>query len=194
MIRTSLLAACVFVGAAASATELPSLSHAMVHAVAQAIAGQDFAPMVGFKVGDTNNYSLSIQSMTGTMVMKVTAVTATQLTIEQDMTIMGQTENVVEVVDPKTGNVISVTVNGQKQDPPAPGDDQITSETPTKITVPAGTFNCEDVKIHTKSSNTDSEQWVDIGGPIPIGGTLKMTSTVQGMPIEADLVSYTIGQ
>jgi hypothetical protein len=146
-----------------------------------------------FNVGDTDNYSLTVSSMTGTMTMSVTAVTPTALTIDQNMSIDGQTQDAVEVVDPTTGNIISITVNGQKQTPPAPGDDTITSETSATVTVPAGTFNCEDVKIHTTSSNSDSEQWVDVGGVVPVGGMLKMTTTQQGMAIEADLTSYTKG-
>lgn len=106
---------------------------------------------------------------------------------------MSQTQTAVTVINPNTGDIISITVNGQKQTPPDPSDDEITSETPTSVTVPAGTFNCEDVKIHTKSSNTDSEQWVDVGGTVPVAGMLKMTTTQQGMPIEADLTSYTKG-
>src|SRR5665213_1912670 len=192
MFRSSLLIACLFVGAGASANQI-NLTNVMAQTVRQIVSAHHVNPMVAFKVGDTSNYTLSISSYSGTMVMKVTGVTATELTIDQNMSIAGQTEDAVEVINPSTGAIISITVNGQKQDPPAAGDDTITSETPTSINVPAGTFNCEDVKIHTASTNSDSEQWVDVGGIVPVGGMLKMTATEQGMPVEADLTSFSHG-
>jgi hypothetical protein len=193
MFRTTLLAACVLLGAGASAKSI-SLTEVMARSVAHTIAQRHVSPMITFKVGDTDNYSLSIEGMTGTMVMSVTDVQADSLTIDQNISIAGQTQDAVEVINPNTGDIISITVNGQKQTPPAAGDDQITSETPTSITVPAGTFKCEDVKIHTTSTNSDSEQWVDVGGTVPVGGMLKMTTTAQGLPVEADLTSFSMGK
>jgi hypothetical protein len=192
MIRSTLLVVAMVASAAASAKQV-SLSTVMAKKVAQIVYSRHAAPMVAFKVGDTDNYSLSVAGMQGTMVMKVTDVQPAALTIDQNMNIMGQTQDAVEVINPNTGDVISITVNGQKQTPPDPSDDEITAETPTSVTVPAGTFNCEEVTIHTKSSNTETQQWVDVGGTVPVGGMLKMTTTQQGMPIEADLTSFAHG-
>ena len=193
MIRSSLVIACMLVSAAASAK---STNYAEGVALAtQKIVTHSVTPLVGFKVGDTCNYNLSLASMPGTMVMTITAVSPTGLTIDQkvDLGALGQ-EDVVTVIDPKTGDVISITANGQKQTPPAPGDTKVTSETPTKITVAAGTFNCEDIKTHTTSDNSDAEQWVDVGGAVPVGGMLKMATTSQGMPVTAALQSFAVGK
>ena len=95
------------------------------------------------------------------------------------------------MINPNTGEVISMTVNGQKQDPPPAGDTEILSHTSASITVPAGSFNCQDVKTHSKSQNSDSEEWIDMSGTVHVGGMLKTTTTAQGMPVVIELTAYT---
>jgi hypothetical protein len=188
MVRSLLIAACMMAAGAASAK-----TTTLVEAVALSttkIIKQNLL-VGGFNVGYTNNYNLSFAGMSGSMVMKVTGSTPQELTIEQDISIMGQEQKAIEVINPNTGEIISITVNGQKQDPPPPGDTEIISHTSASITVPAGTFNCQDVKTHSKSQNSDSEQWVDMSGTVPVGGMLKMATTAQGMPVTAELTQYT---
>jgi hypothetical protein len=189
MFRSLVLSACVIIGVSASATQRSAID--LVTGVATRMVRVQ--PMYRWLVGDTANYSMTIASMPGTMVMKITQVNGAEVTIDQnvDLGAMGK-EDVVEVINSQTGQVISVTANGQKQTPPDPNDMQITSEDIGKITVPAGTFSCQDVKYHMKSENTDGEMWVDMND-IPVGGLLKMTTTQQGMPIEVDLTSFSHG-
>lgn len=184
-----LLATAVLIGFGANATE-NQLATLMVKATHPFIQQAIVSPMARFNVGDTDNYDVSIASMPGTMVMKVTAVDATGVTIDQNMNLgaLGN-QDVVEVINPQTGAVISVTANGQKQTPPDPNDIQVTSVTLTTITVKAGTFKCQDAKFHMKSENQDGEQWADMDD-VPVGGMLKMTTTQQGMPVSMELSSF----
>ena len=186
MLRTLLLSAVFMIGAGASATNVSNL---MLNIAKKSMFAH---PMARFVVGDTANYSLSVSSMTGTMVMKITSVDSSGVMIDQNITLPMESEDVQELINPQTGAVISITVNGQKQTPPDPNDTQITSETLATITVPAGTYKCQDVKFHLKTENTDGEQWVDMDD-IPVGGMLKMTTTEQGMAVEADLTSFSNG-
>lgn len=78
MIRTTLLVAAMVVSAAASATQV-SLSSVMALKISKIV--RHASPMIQFKVGDTDNYSLSLAGMQGTMVMKVTDVQPAALTI-----------------------------------------------------------------------------------------------------------------
>ena len=188
MIRSLLLAACMVAAGAASA-HTTTLAEAVALSSAKIIKQNLLVD--GFNVGDTNNYNLSVSGMTGSMIMKVTGSTPQELTIQQDISIMGQQQTAIEVINPNTGEIISLTVNGQKQTPPAPGDTEIVSHASATITVPAGTFNCQDIKTHSKSQNTDAEQWVDMSGTVPVGGMLKMATTAQGMPVTAELTQYT---
>ncbi|MGZ3723891.1 MAG: hypothetical protein ACXVA9_13200 [Bdellovibrionales bacterium] len=189
MLRSLLLTVCMVAGAAASAKSV-TLAEVVARSTAKIIK-QNILLVDQFNVGDTNNYELTVSSFKGTMIMKVTGVTASELTIEQDISIAGQNQNAIEVVNPNTGEIISLTVNGQKQNVPPAGDTEIISHTSATITVPAGTFNCQDVKTHSKSENSDAEQWIDMGGTVPVGGMLKMATTAQGMDVVAVLTQYT---
>ena len=188
MSKIALLIASMFVAAGASAANVAEM---VAHATQAMVVQMAVHPMARFNVGDVANYNLTVSSMQGTMVMTVTAATATAVTIDQkvDLGAMGQQDE-VEVIDPTTGQVTSITVNGQPQTPPDPNDQQITSQQLATITVPAGTFKCQDIKVHMKSENTDAEMWADMDD-VPVGGMLKMTTTEQGMPVEADLTSFT---
>lgn len=189
MYRSLLLAACMVVGAASQASTTPDVAGAVARSTAKLMKQHMLVDV--FNVGDTDSYNLSVAGMTGTMVMKVTGVTPQELTIQQDISIMGQNQQAIEVINPNTGDIISITVNGQKQQVPPPGDTEIVSHTATSITVPAGTFNCQDVKTHSKSQNSDAEQWIDMSGTVPVGGMLKMATKEQGMDITAELTQFT---
>jgi hypothetical protein len=187
MYRSLLAGVFCLAGFGAHATDLATFLVQKTHPlIKEAIV----SPMARFTVGDTANYDLKVSSFGGTMVMKVTAVDSSGVTIEQlaDLGMLGK-QDIIEVIDPATGQIKSVTANGQKQTPPDPNDIQILSIDLATITVKAGTFKCQDVKMHMKSENTDGEQWADMDD-VPVGGMLKMTTTQQGMPVELELTSF----
>lgn len=188
MFRSLLLSAAFMVGAGAMATTIPH-SAVLVKVAKKALM---VSPMARFTVGDTNNYELTVAGTKGTIVMTITSVDAKGVMIDQTINIMGQTQDAQELINPMTGEVIEMTVNGQKQTPPDPNNTEIISESLATITVPAGTFNCQDVKLHNKKENTDGEQWMDMND-VPVGGMLKMTTTEQGLDIMAELTSFSMG-
>jgi hypothetical protein len=148
---------------------------------------------IGFKVGDTANYDLSVSSLKGTMVMKVTATDATTVTIEQLVDLKFQKQDIVEVIDKTNGKVISITVNGQPQSVPDSSGTKVVKQTQANITVPAfkDGIDCIDVVLQD-AKGTQSELWI-VPNKVPIQGMLKLTTTQQGMNIEADLTSFEFG-
>src|SRR5438105_381003 len=92
MYRSLLLAACMV----ASVAQAKTITIAETIARTSAKIVQHNVTLTDvFNVGDIDNYSLSVAGMKGTMIMKVTAVTPSQLTIEQDMSIMGQNQTAI---------------------------------------------------------------------------------------------------
>jgi hypothetical protein len=145
-----------------------------------------------FVAGDTANYDLTVSSFSGTLVMTVKSVDSTGVWLDENASILGQTEDVQELIDPSTGQILQEIVNGQQQTPPPADDVQIISTSLATITVPAGTFNTQDIKAHLQSENQDEEMWID-SDDVLVGGMVKMTTTQQGMAVEADLTSQTHG-
>src|ERR1700733_11600837 len=123
MKRTVLFAACLLISGAASA-EGVNMTRVM-NKISQSLL--KVSPRV-FKAGDTCNYNLTLAGMAGTMVMSVKSVDSTGVWIDQNLSIMGQTEDEQELIDPATGQVKELIVNGQQQTPPDPNDVQIVSE------------------------------------------------------------------
>jgi hypothetical protein len=147
---------------------------------------------LNWKVGDTLNFNLAIQelSLTGTVVVQVTKVDSSGDTMTEDVD-LGQygKENIVAVIDPNTGKIISLTVNGQPQTPPT-SNPQIISQSTTKITVPAGTFDCIDAVI--QDGQQQEEVWVN-PTQIPITGMLKQSAKQNGMTVVMELTSFKHG-
>jgi hypothetical protein len=203
MFRSTMIAACLMLGAGAYANN--NVSDVLLKAnlkFAAKIAKATVRPMIGFNVGDTCNYNMTMtvegSAMNGTMTMSITNITAPNMTIEQDMSISGQTENCSEVVNTTSGDVSSITCNGQPQTPPAAGTVTITGESNATITVPAGTFNTVDVTTSDSSTSpaTVADEWVN-QDTVPVGGMVQMTTTESEMgmtiPIEAQLTSFKNG-
>jgi hypothetical protein len=189
MKRILLAVAGVIIGASASA-EGVNMSRVMNQINAQLVKVQ---PMGHFTPGDTCNYNLSVMGMTGTMTMSVKSVGPEGVWIDQAISLMGQNQDEQELIDPASGKVIKVIVNGQEQAPPDPNDVQIISEQKADVTVPAGTFHTIDVKVHIKSQNADQEMWIDPTN-VPVAGLVKLGATAQGgIPITGELTKVTHG-
>jgi hypothetical protein len=193
MVRSFVFGIALLCGVSASAmtsTQVQKAARQAALASGHKLARLVVNPNVTFTVGDTASYSLSIASFSGTMVMTVTGNDSNGVTIDQkiDLSQIGQ-EDIVEVIDPATGQIKSITVNGQPQTPPNPDDIQIISDTKTTITEMGKDFKVDDLKIHDKANNSDSEMWVD-PKDVPVAGMVKMTQTADGLPLQADLTSY----
>lgn len=181
-----LLVAAAMIGAAASAegVNMTRVMTQITHSIPQ-FTGH-------FTPGDTCNYNLSVLGMTGSMTMSVKSVGADGVWIDQAISLGGQNQDEQELIDPATGAVKKVIVNGQEQAPPDPNDVQIISEQKADVTVPAGTFHTIDVKVHIKSQNADQEMWIDPTN-VPVAGLVKLAASSQGIPITGELTKITHG-
>lgn len=188
MKRIVLFAAFLMVGASASAKGV-SLSRISMQ-IARNVAA--VSPMAHFTPGDTCNYDLTVLSYTGTMDMSVKSVGSDGVWIDQLINIAGQKIDQQELIDPATGAIKKLIVNGKEQTPPDPNDVKIISENKADITVKAGTFHTIDVKAHIVSQNTDEELWIDPTN-IPVAGLAKLSTTAQGMPVNSELTKITHG-
>jgi hypothetical protein len=150
-----------------------------------ATAGMDW------KVGDTANYNVSIGGfINGTMIVGVKSVTSSDLVITEDIDLgFAGKQNCEMTIDPTTGKNKKMTCNGQDQQGAEDGDVSVLEMKEASITVPAGTFACIYIKAHSKSQNTDIEQWAN-PKLIPVLGMIKTATTSQMGPVNMELTSF----
>jgi len=193
MFRTLALTLGLALGASAHAMDA-NLTATMVNVGHQIVMQGGVAPMgMNFVKGDNAAYSLQIASfIKGTMTMAVTDVGADGVWIDQAMDLGGAgKQDIKELIDPNTGAVKKMIVNGQEQAPPAAGDVQIIDSKQDTVTVPAGTFTCLYVKVQMKQNGQDTtaEQWVN-PKLVPVVGMVKMIAQSQLGPVTAELTSF----
>ena len=189
MIRSLILAASLFIGLTASA-KTATITDVMVHFGRQVIASDANTAGLHFTKGDTANYSLTIGSMiNGTMVMLVEDVGADGVWIDQNMDLGFAGKQAIRMLlDPNTGAIKRMIVNGKEQTPPSGDDITVIDSKEDKITVPAGTFDCLYIKAHSKSQNADVEQWANLK-EVPVMGLVQLKTTSQIGPVVAQLTS-----
>ncbi|MBT4760231.1 MAG: hypothetical protein HOO06_00915 [Bdellovibrionaceae bacterium] len=144
---------------------------------------------LGWKVGDSADYSINMGFIKGTMKSFVREETSEGYWVEQNVDLMIQKSKVEILFDKATGQVLQFLVNGQKQEMPNPEDQEIVDMQEANITVPAGTFDCIYVKILNKKDNSESEAWIN-PNEIPISGLLKQLSNSQFGKVTVELKSF----
>ncbi len=127
---------------------------------------------VNWKVGDQNSYSLDMGFIKGSMVMTVAEIGDDGIWLNQDMDLgFAGKQQARALIDPNTGEVKKLIVNGQEQQVPKQNVEIIETKE-DKITVPAGTFECIFVRLRDKDQNKDIQTWIN-PRQIPISGMLK---------------------
>ena len=196
MVRTFFIAAALLLGLqaranlsstsqVASQAEIAVLSQTLVQAMApQATAGI-------FHVGDSADYNMNMSFITGTVHMFVRNQVAQGYWVETDVNAGMMGKQKIEVLYGNNGKVLQMIVNGQQQTPPNPGDEKIVAMHPATITVPKGTFQCEYIKIHDNSQNTDEEVWLNRS--IPVESMAKTVSQSQLGPVTLELTNFARG-
>ena len=189
MIRSLILAASLFVGFTATA-KTATITDVMVGFSHQVIASEANTSALHFAKGDTANYSLTIGSMiNGTMVMTVDDIVADGVWLSQNMDLgFAGKQQIRTLIDPNTGAIKKMIVNGKEQTPPSGDDITVIDSKADTITVPAGTFECLWIKAHSKSQNADVEQWANLK-EVPVMGLVQLKSTSQIGPVVAQLTS-----
>ncbi len=195
MVRTFFIAAALLLGmqARANLSSAQAVSQTEVVMVGQALA-QAMTPqmMAGiFHVGDSADYNMNMSFITGKVHMFVRNQVAQGYWVETDVDAGMMGKQKVEVLYGNNGQVLQMIVNGQQQTPPSPSDEKIVAMHPATITVPKGTFQCEYIKIHDNSQNTDEEVWVSRS--VPVEGMVKTVSQSQIGPVTLELTNFTKG-
>ena len=143
-----------------------------------------------FKEGDTASYKLNMGGfISGTMVMTVAAVSADEVTITQQLAIMGQKQDCVQVMNPNTGELKKFECNGQAQDPGDAGDMEVVETKEDTVKVPAGTFVCLYIKAKQKASGDHVEQWIN-PKQVPVVGLVKTIAPSQMGKVTVELTSF----
>lgn len=189
MIRALLLTAGLFVATHASAVTPMEIAVGTSQKVLAGVVAQGF----NFVKGDSANYKLNMGGfINGTMAMLVADVGADGVWIHQDMDLgfMGK-QNIQELIDPNTGEIKKMIVNGKEQAPPEAGDIEVIDSKEDTITVPAGTYTCLYIKakVTQQGQTSNMEQWIDLRD-IPVMGLVKTTMDSQMGPVTIELTSF----
>lgn len=190
MIRNLLLAAGLFFAVNATANVNPF--NVAVNA-SQKVMADVIAQGFNFVKGDAADYKLNMGGfINGTMKMSVADVGADGVWIHQDMDLgFAGKQNIQELIDPNTGEIKKMIVNGKEQAPPEPGDVEVIDSKEDTIRVPAGTFTCFYIKAKVTQDGKVSnvEQWIDLKD-IPVMGLVKTVMDSQLGPVTIELTSF----
>lgn len=145
---------------------------------------------LNLKVGDEANYNLDMGILKGTMKTSVLSIDSEGAWIQQlvELGFAGK-QDIRILMDPNTGEVKKVLVNGQEQQKPEPGNYELIENKEDTITVPAGTFVCLYIKAKDRSNNQELQQWVNLK-EIPVLGMVKSIVPAQFGPVTIELTSF----
>lgn len=167
-------------GLAFSLNAVAAPSAVEVLATIQQAAIMDQAQTMGldWKVGDRADYSIDMGFLKGTLVMSVTSIGADGIWMLQDADLGFAGKQKIEVLmDPNTGEIKKMLVNGKEQAPPKQ-DVEVIEVKEDKITVPAGTFDCIHARLKNKEDNTEINAWIN-PQVVPMSGLLKQVAPSQ---------------
>ncbi len=187
MFKSLVIAASLFVAASANAytTVAESIFAGQQINIQESVISQG----LNWKVGQENNYKLNIGGfLNGTMKMYVREIIADGIWLIQDIDLSIQKQKVEVLLDPNTGAIKKMIVNGKEQEPPK-ADYELVEQKEARITVVAGTFDAIYLKVKDKTNNQLSEQWVN-PRDIPLSGMLKTLGDSQMGKVTVELTSF----
>lgn len=153
------------------------------------IQDQAHTQALNWKVGDESDFSVDMGFIKGTMVMKCREVGADGLWIDQnvDLGFAGK-QQMSMLLDPNTGAVKKMIVNGKEQEPPKQNIEVIEVKE-DHITVPAGTFDCIHARLKDKDNNNEINSWLN-PQQIPLSGMLKTIQPSQMGDVTIELTTF----
>lgn len=154
-----------------------------------AIMEQAHTQGLDWKVGDSNVYALNMSIIQGSMTMTLREISADGFWLDQtmDMGFAGK-QQAQMLLDPNTGEIKKMLVNGQEQQVPKQNV-QIIEVTEDHITVPAGAFDCVHARILDKDTNQETNAWLN-PQMIPLSGMLKTIQPTQFGQMTVELKSF----
>lgn len=144
--------------------------------------------------GDTMNYKVDMGILKGSMSMMVREIVERGVWLNQDVDMgpLGK-QKIETLINPSTGEVLEMIVNGKRQDPPKPGNIEVIDQKEEVIKVPAGEFETIHVTIKDNDTNKTSEAWIN-PFDLPISGLVKSIQPGQLGKVKLDLTSYKFGK
>lgn len=145
---------------------------------------------VGFVVGDTADYKLNMGGfINGTMKMSVKSIDADGIWMVQDVDLSFMGKQLMEsLIDPATGQVKKLLVNGQEQEVPATPELELIEIIDDTITVPAGSFDCQHIRLLDKSNNSEIKIWSS--ADVSLSGLVKQIAPSQLGQVTTELTGF----
>ena len=188
MFKSLVLAASLTIAVSANAytTVAESIFASQQATLTESIVAQG----LNWQVGQENNYKLNMGGfLNGTMKMFVREITADGIWLVQDVDLSIQKQKIEVLLDPNTGAIKKMIVNGKEQAPPK-ADYELVEQKEDRVTVPAGTYDAIYLKVKDKANNGQiSEQWVN-PRDIPLSGMLKSLADSQLGKVTIELTSF----
>lgn len=153
-----------------------------------ALQGLKGRSLINWTVGDTASYSMNMGFIQGSMVMTATSVTADEawMTQDVDMGFLGKQKMEV-LIDANTGEIKKVIANGQEQQIPEQDMELIEIITDT-VTVPAGTFECQHIRLKDNKSGGEVKMWAN--QTVALSGMVKSIQPGQFGEVTLELTSF----
>jgi hypothetical protein len=168
-----------------------SLTLDVVSSLQQQTMSEARAQGLNWAIGDNCHYNMTMGSfMKGTMEMIVREKNDEGYWLDQnlDLGFMGK-QKISVLIDPNTGAIKKVIVNGKEEQPPEQGDMEVIEVKEDKVTVPAGTFEAVYFRAKDKKQNQEVQQWAN-PKLVPIMGLIKSISPSQMGEIVNELTSF----
>lgn len=145
---------------------------------------------LNWNVGDYANYNMAGGFIQGTNEMSIREKVSEGFWLEQNMDLGFLGKNKIEIlIDPDTGEIRKLIVNGKEEAIPDNGGMEIISAEESKVTVPAGTFEAIHLKVKDTKSGDVSQMWIN-PDLIPINGSAKSISPSQFGDITLELTAH----
>lgn len=144
---------------------------------------------LNLKEGDNCMYALDMGGfLKGTMDMGVDKIVPEGVWLHQNLDMMIQKSKVQILLDPNTGEIKKMIVDGKEQTPPK-SDIELVETKEETITVPAGTYTCVYFKAKDKTQNQEVQQWINMK-EVPVMGMVKSIMQSQFGPVTIELQSF----
>lgn len=141
-----------------------------------------------WKVGDQADYSVDMGFIKGSMTSSVRSIGAEGIWMDQNMDLgFAGKQKIETLLDPNTGEIKKMLVNGQEQEIPK-NDVEVIEVKEDKITVPAGTFECIHARLKDKQ-NGEINAWIN-PQLVPMSGLLKQVAPTQFGTVTVLLKSF----
>jgi hypothetical protein len=189
MFKNLLISVTMLFASATFANEIPTLE--VVSALQHQTMSQAHTNGLSWTIGDSCHYNMTMGSfIKGTMEILVREKTDEGYWLDQnlDLGFMGK-QKISMLIDPNTGAVKKVIVNGKEEQPPEQGDIEVIEVKEDKVTVPAGTFDAVYFRAKDKKQDQEIQQWAN-PKLIPVMGLIKSISPSQIGEVVNELTSF----